>query len=370
MDTLMEEQTTDELASPQNTSKPQQAGQVTCAMPWIEFQHRANFGLALSLPKLDQVMCVGAPRVDALQMLGVPLRSPNAMVYQNRSLLVAGGAELIRFADVVAPGRFENLEYDLCLAPNKVWFVADIGVCDVGYLPKQRPLFVSSKFSCLGTVDAYNSFAPIWKPSFIEQLAPTNQCGLSGVAMQGTQATHVTAFGNNSMPLGWQGKHEGVLIDTATQEVICAGLSRPLAPRWHRGNLYMVDAGTGYFGRVDLITGKFEHIALCPGYVESVSFITDYAVVTVSLPEEHTQALAGCDLAENCKDEGLDMQCGVIAINLKTGEKVQGPSFDASIGRISGAAVLAQRRNPLIVSIASPDVKTLITGGPFQFGLV
>lgn len=52
----------------------------------------------------------------------------------------------------------------------------------------------------------------------------------------------------------------------------------PHSPRVYRDQLWLPDSGTGYFGRVDRSTGKFESLTFCPGYMRGLSFIGDYAV--------------------------------------------------------------------------------------------
>jgi uncharacterized protein (TIGR03032 family) len=344
--------------------------QVHWSDEWLDFQYRAGFSLVLSVPSMEQVLRVSAPTSEQLDVQGLPFRAAGAMAFQQNALLLAGSCELIRFADAFSPGRFTGADFDMCLVPNQLWFVANLNVTDVGLLARNQPIFASRKFSCLATVDPFNSFAPLWKPSFIDEYKAEDSCGLSGMSMVGNQPTHVTCFGNNSRPSGWLSEQAGVLVDVLTDETVCAGLSRPTLPRWYRGGLYMVEAGTGSFGKVNLTTGQFESIAFCPGFVESLCFVSDYAILSISTPQAHSDILDGCTLLAQIKKHDMPLRCGIVAINLKTGELLQGLAFDEQVGQVSGMALIPQKRLPHIISLASKDVSEFITGGPFQPSLI
>ncbi len=58
----------------------------------------------------------------------------------------------------------------------------------------------------------------------------------------------------------------------------------PHSPRWYRNRLWLLDAGTGYFGHLDMATGKFERVTFCPGFARGLAFAGNYAVVGISLP--------------------------------------------------------------------------------------
>ena len=45
-------------------------------------------------------------------------------------------------------------------------------------------VFVNTAFSCLAKRSEQNSFEPIWRPKWIEQMAPGDNCHLNGLAAQ------------------------------------------------------------------------------------------------------------------------------------------------------------------------------------------
>ncbi|MCH7749099.1 MAG: DUF4915 domain-containing protein [Acidobacteria bacterium] len=56
----------------------------------------------------------------------------------------------------------------------------------------------------------------------------------------------------------------------------------PHSPRWHNGTLWLIDSGTGFFGRVDMDKGEFEPLTFLPGFARGLTFSGDYAIVGLS----------------------------------------------------------------------------------------
>jgi len=47
----------------------------------------------------------------------------------------------------------------------------------------------------------------------------------------------------------------------------------PHSPGVYRGELYVHNSGTGYFGKIDRKKGVFEPITFCPGYLRGMAFL-------------------------------------------------------------------------------------------------
>lgn len=77
------------------------------------------------------------------------------------------------------------------------------------------------------------------------------------------------------------------MLDIETREPVATGLSMPHSPRLHDGTLYVLNSGTGEFGRIDLGAGRFEPIDFCLGYLRGLSFLGGFAVVGLSLPRDN-----------------------------------------------------------------------------------
>ena len=72
--------------------------------------------------------------------------------------------------------------------------------------------------------------------------------------MRNGEPAYVTALSATDVTDGWRDHRQngGIVVEVASGEVVCRGLSMPHSPRLHEGQLYVLNSGTGEFGRVDL----------------------------------------------------------------------------------------------------------------------
>ena len=127
-------------------------------------------------------------------------------------------------------------------------------------------------FGCLATLSQRASFQPLWRPPFLSALVPEDRCHLNGLAMRDGRAAFVTVVSRSDVADGWRDKRRdgGCVLDVASGEAVCTGLSMPHSPRWYRDRLWVLNSGTGELGSVDLASGRFEPIAFCPGYLRGL----------------------------------------------------------------------------------------------------
>ena len=70
----------------------------------------------------------------------------------------------------------------------------------------------------------------------------------------------------------------------------------PHSPRWHDGNLFVLNSGMGRLERVDPATGHREDVAALPGYARGLAFHGDLAFVGLSRIRE-TAVFGGVPIA-------------------------------------------------------------------------
>lgn len=131
-----------------------------------------------------------------------------------------------------------------------------MGTHDVAVDKNGRLIFVNTRFGCLATVSDECSFVPLWRPNHLKNVPfkeAGDRCHLNGLAMKDGWPAIVTSVSQTDEIEGWRDKRKGggVVIDVATNEVVCAGLSMPHSPRWHNGKLWLTNSGTGHLGFVD-----------------------------------------------------------------------------------------------------------------------
>ena len=85
-----------------------------------------------------------------------------------------------------------------------------------------KPVFVNTLFSCLATISDTASFRPLWRPTFISNLAPEDRCHLNGLAMDGKRPAYVSAVSSSDVADGWRERRRdgGVIIDVASGEKV------------------------------------------------------------------------------------------------------------------------------------------------------
>ena len=132
---------------------------------------------------------------------------------------------------------------------------------------------VNTRFSCLCTLDPDFSFVPRWRPPFITALAAEDRCHLNGLAIVDGRPGYVTALGETDDAGGWRADKPrgGCLLDVSTGESIGRGLSMPHSPRWHDGQLWMLESGTGRLVLVDPATGRWHGVVELPGFARGLA---------------------------------------------------------------------------------------------------
>lgn len=276
-------------------------------------------------------------------------------------LYVGSLYQIWRLENVLAPNERANQHFDRLYVPRNAQTVGDVDVHELAVDRAGRIIFVNTKFSCLATVSVKYGFTPVWKPEFISKLAAEDRCHLNGLAMEDGLPRYVTAVSRSDVINGWrERRHEGgVLIDVQSNKIVTDQLSMPHSPRIHNGQLYVLDSGRGWLIRVDRETGKKEDIAFCPGFLRGLSIHNGFAVVTVSLPRDGT--FQGLELSEALKRKDGDPWCGILIVNLNTGDVVEFIRMDGAIKEFFDVTVMPNALLPMAIGANSPEIHSMIT---------
>ena len=256
-----------------------------------------------------------------------------------------------------------HAKHDACFLPRRSNCTGDIQIHEMAWQRRdehQTPesqtiddcelVFVNTSFSCLAIRSDVNSFEPIWRPKFIKQLLPGDNCHLNGLAMRDGRPAFVTAFGERDEPGAWrENKRDGgLLIDVESQEIVARGLSMPHSPRWYNGQLWVLQSGDGSIGTVDLATGKYVSVARFPGFTRGLSFLGPLAFVGLSQVRE-SAVFSGIPLVERLK-EAEDRTCGIWVLNIETGETLGFCRFEEGVQEIFAVEALPGMRYPDLVN--------------------
>jgi len=218
--------------------------------------------------------------------------------------------------------------HDACYLPRNVHVTGAMDVHEI-VLANDGLWAVSTRFSCLATLDAINSMVPRWKPKFVSQLTAEDRCHLNGLAVRNGKVRYVTALGQTDEAAGWrQGKGtSGVVIDVANGSLIAEGLAMPHSPRFYDGSLWVLESGKGTLARVDTTTGEVETVATLPGFTRGLAFTGRIAWVGLSQVRE--SVFRGLPVTSQA-----DRACGVWAVDIDTGVIVGWIRFEGIVQEI------------------------------------
>ena len=342
--------------------------------PWIEVSSSRGFAswlvsqrvsLAFTTYQSGKLFLLG---VKADQQLAVFERTfsrcMGLFASSDQTLWVSSQYQLWRFENALRPGDTHQ-GCDRLYIPRVGYTTGDLDVHDVAVESTGRTIFVNTKFNCLATLAERDSFSPVWRPPFISKLAAEDRCHLNGLALVDGKARYMTAVSSSDMNDSWRDRRRdgGVVLDIEKNAVIATGLSMPHSPRWYRGKLWVLNSGNGYFGTIDPSTGKFDPVALCPGYLRGLAFIGDYAVMGLSRPR-HDKTFGGLALDENLAAKGAEARCGLQVIDLRTGDCIEWLRLEGQVTELYDVAFLPGVSRPMALGFKSDEIERLLSVGP------
>ena len=273
--------------------------------------------------------------------------SPMGLAANQQVLSIGTPGQISHFRNMpaVAQKREPIGQVNACYMPRDSHTTGDILVHEMAYGEDDELWVVNTRFSCLCTLDNINSFVPRWKPAFISGYSPNDRCHLNGLGMVEGKPNYVTALGETNTATGWRAnkKDGGILIDVPSGEIIARNLSMPHSPRWHNGQLWVLESGKGTLSIVDLQTGKHEPISTLPGFTRGLDFYGPLAFIGLSQVRE-TAMFSGIPITE----QNTKRNCGIWVVNIQTGQVVAYVKFEEALQEIFAVQILP--------GIISPDL--------------
>ncbi|MBM7066192.1 TIGR03032 family protein [Actibacterium sp. 188UL27-1] len=357
------------MSSASETTTPDVAQETKFSASGGFVSRLAALGCAVGFTSYQSGLLYLAGRTDrGLHIHQSAMPRPMGLRYDAKDgrLVLSAGGQILRFENVLRPGERANQIFDACFAPRIIHITGRLEGHDVGIGADGTPIFVNTRFNCLATVDPRDSFRAIWQPPFIDVIIDEDRCHLNGLAMREGQPAYATAVSRSNTIDGWRDRRAdgGVVIDVATGQIVCEGLSMPHSPRLHNGILYVLNAGTGEFGRVALPDGtdgpgQFEPIAFCPGFLRGLSFAGDFAFVGLSKPRYNR--FEGLALDDRLHAADSEAWCGVQVIDLTSGACLDWLRLDGPVAEIYDVEVFPGLTCPMAVSPNAPELPNLIT---------
>ncbi len=269
---------------------------------------------------------------------------------------------------MLAPGELYQ-GHDRLYVPKIANTTGDLDIHDIAIDHSGRLLFVATGFGCIGTLSERSSFTPLWRPPFLSALAAEDRCHINGLALDGGRARFVTMVSTSDVVDGWRDRRRdgGVVMEVPDGRVIASGLSMPHSPRLYRGRLWLHNSGTGHFGSIDPAGGPFKPLAFCPGYLRGLAFVGDHAIVGLSRPRDLT-TFSGLALDDELARRNAEARCGLLIIDLHTGDVAHWLRIEGMVRELYDVAVLPQAARPMALGFKTDEIQRLIAvGSPGTF---
>jgi uncharacterized protein (TIGR03032 family) len=333
-------------------------------IPWLQTQF---ISLAFTTYQTNRVFFIGCNEQGGVAARERLFDKPMGMYASNNSIYVSTRYQIWRFENLLKPGEIyqQSVDAERLVArhrlyiPRTAYTTGDLNVHDVVLDDSENIVFVNTDFSCLATISNDYSFVPLWQPTFISKLAAEDRCHLNGLGLRDGKPAYVTACSTTDTAAGWR-NHKvggGVVIDVQTNDIIATGLSMPHSPRWYQGKLWLLNAGTGDFGYLD--DGKFVPITFCPGFVRGLAFWQNFAIVGLSKLRSPT--FSGLPLEERLAALGNTSQCGLMVIDINTGNTVHWLHLDGVVEELFDVVALPGVRQPQCLGFQSEEIERLVT---------
>lgn len=343
---------------------------MTQSTPSLEITSSRQFGnwlaeqkssLAFTTYQAGKVFFIGLQPTGKISIFERNFERCMGLWAGNSRLYLSSLYQLWRFENALESGQLHN-GYDCMFVPQVGYVTGDLDVHDLVVDSSDQVIFVNTLFNCLATISEKYSFIPLWKPPFISKLAAEDRCHLNGLAMREGKPHYVTAVSQSDVVDGWRDRRRdgGCLIDINSNEIILQGLSMPHSPRWYQGKLWLLNSGAGFFGYADLERGVFEPVAFCPGYLRGCAFIGDFAIVGTSKARGN-KTFSGLALDENLQARDAEARCGLLVIDLRTGDIVHWLRIDGVVEELYDVVVLPGVQRPMAVGFKTDEIRRTVT---------
>ncbi len=278
-------------------------------------------------------------------------RQPMGLALAGNRLAVGTASHVWEFHNVPAVARRLPAanKHDACFLPRHAHVTGNVAIHEMAWVKGEKApelWFVNTRFSCLCVLDGQHSFVPRWRPPFITALAPEDRCHLNGLGLIAGLPRLASVLGITDTPGGWRAtkKDGGALLDVPSGEVVVGGLSMPHSPRWYADRLWLLESGQGTLGTVNARAGKYEPMAVLPGFTRGLDFCGRYAFVGLSQVRE-TAVFSGIPLGERLQER----TCGVWVVDLRSGNTAAFVRFEDAVQEIFAVQVLPGVRFPDLI---------------------
>ncbi len=332
---------------------------------FIEWMNEINSSIVFTTYEAGKIVMVGPSTGKA--RFAVSERSfgrAMAMAMTDDGFLLSIQHQLWRFQNCLKEDTITQDGWDRIFLPRQCHVTGGVDVHDIALDKHNKLMAVITLYNCVAQLDHRGNFNPVWKPEFIDRVINEDRCHLNGFCLVKDEVKYVTIVSASNTPNGWR-EHRadgGQVIDITTNKVIASGLAMPHSPRFYKNKLWILEAGTGWFGWINIKTGEFNKVAWVPGFARGLRFYGDYALVGISKPRH--EIFSGLPLDDELKNRGREPEAGIYLINIKTGDVHATMNISGSVGEIYDVGVIPGSRAPFLAGTTGIEDKKMIFIGP------
>ncbi|MEL7038495.1 MAG: TIGR03032 family protein [Cyanobacteria bacterium J06592_8] len=344
---------------------PSSSPQITASPHFTDWLQEQQISIAFTTYQTSRLLLIGVNQSGGISGFERLFDRAMGLYATPGRLYMSSKYQLWQLDNVLKPGQFYK-GYDQLYIPRIGYTTGDIDIHDIVIDQSNRIIFVSTLLNCLATVSSRNSCTPLWKPPFISKIINQDRCHLNGLALVEGKPGYVTSVSQVDYVDGWREhrKNGGCVIDFKSNEIILTGLSMPHSPRFYQGKLWILNSGRGDFGYIEPMSGKFEPVTFCPGYLRGLAFWKNWAIVGLSKPRKET--FSGLELDENLNAHQVQPCCGLMVIDLRTGQIVNWLRLEGIITELYDVQVLPGVQRPMALGFQTDEINRLLTLDPID----
>ena len=133
------------------------------------------------------------------------------------------------------------------------------------------------------------------------------------------------------------------MIDVASNETVCRGLTMPHSPRVAGDRLFVLHSGLGELITVDPASGRRETIAALPGYTRGLAIQGNLALIGLSKVRAGSSQ-DGVPIAARADQ----LKCGFAVVDFKSGGVVAQFEFTSGVDELFDVQLMPGVRSPFL----------------------
>ena len=323
-----------------------------------ELLQQLNCSIVLSTYQAGKVILISATEHQGLIQLPRDFLKPMGVAVHKRRMAIATKNELVVLSNAqgLARSNSSDIPYDALWIPRAVYFTGELDLHDLAW--GSNGLYaVNTRFSCLSIIDDHFSFRPIWKPHFIKDFLPTDQCHINGMAMKNGEPKIVSLLGVTNTEKGWRNnvRGGGVLMDVPSNQVIVDGLPMPHSPRIINDQIFVLLSATGEIGIVDEQSGKVNILCRVNGFVRGMAHVDNYLFIGLSKLRDNSTIGKELPIAQN------NLNCGLVIFYIPTARKLGHIYYQSSVEEIYDVQLMNFRKPGILNHTTTTHRKILNT---------